>query len=96
MFPLNLNFVKSEAMFAFSSYKVWNALLLNIKKSDSVSIFKSKLKTHFFNLVFDVFCLFIYLLNLGSVYFAMFNKILIDNFLKISYGYRCKPINRHA
>ena len=54
--PLNLNFVKSEAMFAFSSYEVWNAtgMPLHIRESDSVSIFKSRLKTHFFTLAFDV------------------------------------------
>ena len=53
---ISLNFVESEALFAFSSYKVWNALSLPlyIRERGSVSIFKGRLKTHFFNLAFSV------------------------------------------
>ena len=51
-------------MFAFSLCKVWNVLPLYVRESDSVSIFKSGLKTYFFNLAFDVFCVFVFVLFL--------------------------------
>ena len=41
-----------DRAFSVMAPKLWNGLPLNIRQSDSVSTFKSKLKTHFFILAY--------------------------------------------
>ena len=44
--------VKSECMFSYSSFQVWNALPLCIREIDNLQTFKCKLKCHYFELAF--------------------------------------------
>ena len=43
----------TESAFVFSGPKVWNSLPYQIRCSESIEQFKSKLKTYYFNLVFN-------------------------------------------
>ena len=47
--------LKSMGRRAFSVYtpRIWNVLPLEIRDSQSLPVFKKRLKTHFFNLAFD-------------------------------------------
>ena len=47
-----LNYNKSESIFSHASVTVWNDLPLDIRESSSISSFKTKLKTHYFNMAF--------------------------------------------
>ena len=47
-----LNYNKSESIFSHASVTVWNDLPLDVHKSSSISLFKTKSKTHYFNLAF--------------------------------------------
>lgn len=49
----DLNFVKSKSMFSFAAPKVWNSLPLSLREIDSLSLFKTRLKTYFFNIAFE-------------------------------------------
>ena len=47
-----LNYNKSESIFSHASVTVWNDLPLDIWESSSILSFKTKLKTHYFNMAF--------------------------------------------
>ena len=46
-------FCKAESMFCFSSVKIWNALPKSVRECDKLNVFKSQLKSHYFNVAFD-------------------------------------------
>ena len=50
---LGLNFVKSQFMLCFAAPEVWYVLPLSVRHSDTVSQFKRRLKSHYFNLAFS-------------------------------------------
>ena len=45
--------VKSKSMFSFAAPKIWNSLPLSLREISSVSLFKTHLKSYFFNIAFD-------------------------------------------
>ena len=47
-----LNYNKSESIFSHTLVTVWNDLPLDTQESSSISSFKTKLKTHYFNMAF--------------------------------------------
>ena len=47
------NFSKSEAAFSHSGPKIWNGLPYEIRSLSSLNVFKSNLKTYFFNIAFE-------------------------------------------
>ena len=51
--PPKCNFSKSEAAFSHSGPKIWNGLPYEIRSLSSLNVFKSNLKTYFFNIAFE-------------------------------------------
>ena len=51
--PPKCNFSKSEAAFSHSGPKIWNGLPYEIRSLSSLNVFKSTLKTYFFNIAFE-------------------------------------------
>ena len=47
------NTSKADSMFCFSSVKTWNALPKYVRECDKLTIFKSKLKCHYFSVAFE-------------------------------------------
>ena len=47
------NLVKSKSMFSFAAPKIWNSLPFSLRETSSVSLFKSRLKSYFFNIAFE-------------------------------------------
>ena len=45
--------VKSKSMFSFAAPKIWNSLPLSLCETNSVSLFKAHLKSHFFDIAFE-------------------------------------------
>ena len=45
--------VKSKSMFSFAAPKIWNSLPLPRREISSVSLFKTHLKSYFFNIAFE-------------------------------------------
>ena len=45
--------VKSKSMFSFAAPKIWNCLPLSLREISSVSLFKTHLKSYFFNIAFE-------------------------------------------
>ena len=45
--------VKSKSMFFFAAPKTWNSLPLPLREISSVSLFKTHLKSYFFNVAFE-------------------------------------------
>ena len=52
-FPPSPNYVNTEKAFSHCAVKVFNSLPYDIRSAESVSSFKTKLKTYFFSLAFD-------------------------------------------
>ena len=48
-----INTSKAESMFRFSSVKIWNSLPKSVRECDKLNVFKSQLKSHYFNVAFD-------------------------------------------
>ena len=44
-----INTSKAESMFCFSSVKIWNALPKSVRECDKLNVFKSQLKSRYFN-----------------------------------------------
>ena len=44
--------VKSKSMFSFAAPKIRNSLLLSLRETTSVSLFKALSKSYFFNIAF--------------------------------------------
>ena len=51
--PSKCNFSRSDAAFSHSGPEIWNSLPYELRSLSSIDIFKSRLKTHFFNLAFE-------------------------------------------
>ena len=49
---VNWDYNKSGLIFSHALVTVWNDLPLDIWKSSSISLFKNRLKIHFFNMAF--------------------------------------------
>ena len=47
-----LNYNKSASIFSHSSVSVWNNLPFDIRETSNISLFKTKLKTHYFHIAF--------------------------------------------
>ena len=47
-----LNYNKSASIFSHSSVTVWNNLPFEIRETSNISLFKTKLKTHYFHMAF--------------------------------------------
>ena len=45
--------VKSKSMFSFAAPKIWNSLPLPLREISSASLFKTHLKSYFFNIAFE-------------------------------------------
>ena len=45
--------VKSKSMFSLAAPKIWNFLPLSLREISSASLFKTHLKSYFFNIVFE-------------------------------------------
>ena len=52
-FPPSPNYVNTEKAFSQCAVKVFNSLPYDIRSAESVTSFKTKLKTYFFSLAFD-------------------------------------------
>ena len=52
-FPPSPNYVNTEKAFSHCAVKVFNSLPYDIRSAESVTSFKTKLKTYFFSLAFD-------------------------------------------
>ena len=48
----HLNYNKSESIFSHSSVTVCNNLPFDIRETSNISLFKTKLKTHYFHMAF--------------------------------------------
>ena len=49
----SLNFARYQSMLWYASPKVWNSSLLSLRRIETLSIFKKRLKAYYFNLAFQ-------------------------------------------
>ena len=49
----SLNFARSQSMFSCASSKVWNSLPLSLREIETLSLFKKRLKSYYFDLAFE-------------------------------------------
>ena len=49
----SLNFARSQSMLLFASPNVWNSSLLSLRRIETLSIFKKRLKAYYFNFAFQ-------------------------------------------
>ncbi len=76
---------KGDRAFAVAAPKLWNSLLLIIRASPSLCVFKSNLKTHFYTLAFEwccvryFWCMFFFCvyINYYYYYFYFFLSLLL-------------------
>ena len=50
--PPKCNYSRSEAAFSHSGPRIWNELPFELRSVSSISLFKSGLKTHYFEIAF--------------------------------------------
>ena len=49
----SLNFARSQSMFLYASFKVWNSLPLSLREIETLYLFKQRLIAYYLNLTFE-------------------------------------------
>ena len=50
---LHPSLVSSKSIIYFAAPNIWNSYSLSLREIDSVSLFKARLESHFFNIAFE-------------------------------------------